>query len=76
MDCLLIIYRVRMSVKFTDGRALSENKHLGETAGDFCTTGLLPSLFPPEVSIAIPVLACESGLPHCLYLEPCLSLHH
>ena len=76
MDCLLIIYRVRMSVKFTDGRALSENKHLGEIAGDFCTTGLLPSLFPPEVSVAIPVLACESGLPHCLYLEPCLSLHH
>lgn len=32
MDCLLIIYHVRMSVKFTVGRALSENKLLEEIA--------------------------------------------
>lgn len=73
MDCLLIVYRVHVSVKFTDGRALSESKLLGEIAGDLCTTRLLPSFFPPEVSVTIPVLACKSGLPNCLYLEPYLS---
>lgn len=71
MDCLLIIYLVHVSVKFTGGRAPSANKHLGEVGGDFCATKLHPSCFPLEVSVAIPVLACEPGLPRCLSLEPC-----
>ncbi|KAM4784055.1 protein AMN1 homolog isoform 2-T2 [Cyanocitta cristata] len=73
MDCLLIIYPVHVSVKFTGGRAPSANKCLGELAGGLCTTTLHPSCFPLEVSVAIPLLAYEPGLPHCLSLEPCLS---
>lgn len=73
MDCLLIIYPVHVSVEFTGGRAPSANKCLGELAGGLCTTRLHPSCFPLEVSVAIPLLAYEPGLPHCLSLEPCLS---
>lgn len=57
MDCLLIIYCVHMSVKFTDGRPLSENKHLGEIAGD---------LYHQIASLLVPT----TGL-HC-HSSPCL----